>query len=262
MTSKLNWLLNNTSSASIILQSWLTRNDIQPSLAQKYTQSNWLIKLRSGVYVRPGREPEWQDALHCLVNQLNIPTHLAGLTSLRYQGKSHYLQVKNNDIWLGTQNKASIPKWFRAFPEADNDQYQWKLLTNNKLEAIKDSDTITLDIKGVKLQASNPELAAYEVLEAIPKLISFEHAAELFQGLVSLSPKKVYSILKRSSSIRSNRLYLFFAHYYNHPWAKRLDESDINLGSGKRQIVQGGKLDKRYQIIVPEHFVSSAEQTR
>ena len=261
MPSKLNWLLNNTSSGSIILQSWLTRNGIQPSLAQKYTQSNWLTKLRSGVYVRPGREPEWQDALLCLMNQLNASTHLAGLTSLQYQGKSHYLQVNNEAIWLSVQNKASIPKWFMAFPETNNDEHQWKFLTNNKLEAIKDSDIVTLDVKGVAVKASNPELAAYEVLESIPTLISFEHAAELFQGLVSLSPKKVESLLKRSSSVRSNRLYLFLAHYYNHPWAKRLDESDIILGSGKRQIVQGGKLDKRYQITVPEHFFSSDEQS-
>lgn len=260
MSSKLNWLLNNTSSGSIILQSWLTKNGIQPSLAQKYTQSKWLIKLRSGVYVRPGRDPEWQDALLCLADQLNVSTHLAGLTSLQYQGKSHYLQVKNNDIWLGIQNKASIPKWFRAFPEINHKRHQWKFLTYNKLEEIKDSDTITLDLKGVTLQASSPELAAYEILEAIPKLISFEHAAELFQGLVSLSPKKVESILKRSRSVKSNRLYLFLAHYYNHPWAKRLDESAINLGSGKRQIVQGGKLDKRYQITVPEHFILNTEQ--
>ena len=260
MSSKLNWLLNNTSSGSIILQSWLTKNGIQPSLAQKYTQSKWLIKLRSGVYVRPGRDPEWQDALLCLVDQLNVSTHLAGLTSLQYQGKSHYLQIKNETIWLSVKNKALIPKWFKAFPEFISNEHQWKFVTNNKLETTKESDTITLDIKGVTLKGSNPELAAYEVLEAIPKLISFEHAAELFQGLVSLSPKKVESILKRSNSVKSNRLYLFLAHYYNHPWAKRLDESAINLGSGKRQVVQGGKLDKRYQITVPEHFILNTEQ--
>jgi hypothetical protein len=260
MPSKLNWLLNNTSSGSIILQSWLTRKGIQPSLAQKYTQSNWLIKLRSGVYVRPGREPEWQDAVFCLMNQLNASTHIAGLTSLQYQGKSHYLQVHKEVIWLCVQNKASIPKWFKAFPEKNNDEHQWKFITNNKLKTIQDSDIITLDVKGVPIKASTPELAAYEVLEAIPRLISFEHAAELFQGLVNLSPRKVESILKRSNSVRSNRLYLFFAHYYNHPWAKRLDESAINLGSGKRQIVQGGKLDNRYQITVPEHFISTTEQ--
>ncbi|MBI2786238.1 MAG: type IV toxin-antitoxin system AbiEi family antitoxin domain-containing protein, partial [Legionella longbeachae] len=31
----------------------------------------------------------------------------------------------------------------------------------------------------------------------------------------------------------------------------------INLGAGKRQIVHDGKLEKQYQITVPEQFISS-----
>lgn len=257
MSKKLNWLINNTSAGTIVVQPWLTKHGISPNLAQKYTRSNWLTKLRSGVYIRPGKEANWQSAVYCLTNQLNVPVHLAGLTSLTYQGKSHYLQLKEENIWLNIQNKSSIPKWFKAFPELKNNGFHWNFLANKKLTAI-DSDFQTLDINGISLTTSSPELAALETLETIPKLISFEHAAELFQGLTNLSPRKVESLLKRNSSVRNNRLYLFFGHYYKHPWASRLDESAINLGSGKRQIVQGGKLDPRYQITVPEKFISSS----
>lgn len=48
MASKINWLLQNTSPGSLVLQSWLTRNNISPSLAFKYAQNGWLIKLRAG----------------------------------------------------------------------------------------------------------------------------------------------------------------------------------------------------------------------
>jgi len=250
MSSKINWLINNTNPGSIVLQSWLSQNDIPPSLTQKYTKSNWLIKLRAGVYVRPGREPNWQDALYCLTHQLNIPIHLAGLSSLAYQGKAHYLQHHEDKIWVHVSNKATLPKWFKEY-----DNSPWTLVTNNKLDSINQYDLTTIETKGTKLATSTAELAAYEILEAIPRLISFEQAAELLQGLVNLSPKKVESLLKRSQSIRSNRLYLFFAHYYKHPWIKRIDESTINLGSGKRQITANGKLDKRYQITVPEKFI-------
>jgi len=256
MRNKLNQLINTTSSGSIVLQSWLTKQGITPSLAQRYTQSQWLTKLRAGVYARPGREPNWADAVFCLQNQLDIPLHLAGLSSLQQQGKAQYLQLKDETVWLSTKSKASIPTWFKAFPNADNNN-QWLFVTQNKLNIMIDKDTVVLDVKGEPLTASSPELAAYEVLQAMPKLISFEHTAELFQGLVNLSPKKVMSLLQRSQSVRNNRLYLFFAHYYQHPWIKRIDESSIKLGSGKRQIVRGGKLDKKYNITVPEKFIMS-----
>ena len=256
MSTKLNWLIHNTSAGSVVTQSWMSKNGISPTLAQKYTQSNWLTKLKSGVYFIPGQQPEWQDAVYCLVKQLNMPIHLAGLSSLTHQGKSHYLKLNNETVWLNVQGKPTIPRWFKAFPQITDDKHQWNLLTTSKLK-VTENDIIALNIKGITLPASCPELAAYEALEAMPKQISFEHAAELFQGLTNLSPRKVESLLIRSSSVRSNRLYLFLAHYYNHPWVKRLNESAINLGSGKRQIIEGGKLDKRYNITVPEKYSSS-----
>ena len=207
------------------------------------------------MYVRPGRLPQWQDAVRCLVTQLELPVRLAGLTSLTYQGKSHYLSLSEGSVWLGVQNKASLPKWFKAFPHMNNEGPQWIIMTTSKMTSIKQSDLLSLDVNGISLPASRPELAAYEVLEAIPNHISFEHAAEVFQGLVNLSPRRVESVLKRSHSIQTNRLYLFFAHFYRHPWLTRLDESSVELGSGKRQIVPGGRLDSRYQITVPEKFI-------
>ena len=50
------------------------------------------------------------------------------------------------------------------------------------------------------------------------------------------------------------RLFLFLAHYYQHPWLKRLDEGKVELGSGNRQITKGGYVDKQYQITVPPKF--------
>jgi len=62
--------------------------------------------------------------------------------------------------------------------------------------------------------------------------------------------------LQYSRAVKTNRLYLFLADHYAHAWAKRIDKDNIDLGAGKRQIVSGGKLDHKYQITVPESFVS------
>ena len=263
MSLKLNWLLQNTEPGAIVLQSWLSANGISPQLAAKYRTSNWLEKLRPGVYSRAGQQPQWHDAVHCLATQLNTPVHLAGLTSLTYQGKAHYLKQHEDSIWLEITANRTLPQWFKEFPNSETPQSEdpnpphpkWTTLKSNKLSQTEETDLIELEVNGLSLKASNQELAAFELLNAVPKLISFEHAAELFQGLVNLSPKRVQSLLNRSSSIRTNRIFLFLAHFYDHPWATRLDEDLVNLGAGKRKVVDSGKFDSHYKITVPHAFM-------
>lgn len=262
MSSKINWLLNNISSGEIVLQSWLSSHGITPQLVRKYCSSQWLVKIGTGVYYRSGRIPTWQDAISCLQTQSNSIIHLAGLTSLAQQGKSHYLQLGIESIWINIHRKTFLPKWFRTFPAiylsknvSKDEELHWKIIKTSKLSCVDDFLT-DIYINGTKLKASTQELAAFEVLEAVPSILSFEYAAEIFQGLVSLSPSKVESILKRSNSIQTNRLFLFFGHFYEHPWVAKLNESEINLGSGKRKIAVNGKLEKQYQITVPEEFAN------
>ncbi|WP_422137886.1 type IV toxin-antitoxin system AbiEi family antitoxin domain-containing protein [Endozoicomonas sp. ALC020] len=258
MSSKINWLINHTSPGSLVLQQWLTENGIRYSLAQKYAKSGWLKRLSSGVYYRPepsGKiKPDWPDALQALTQQLQLPIHLAGLSSLTHQGLSHYLQLNSEQVWVGTRSKQILPKWFREFSEQP-----WLYSGNQKLCELTDKDFTTVTVKGKELRASRPELAAYEVVDAIGKNIRFEHAAELFQGLVNLSPRKVQSLLNRSNAVQTNRIFLFLSDYYGHQWFGRLDESQIQLGSGKRQVVTNGRFDERYQITVPQslHYPAS-----
>ncbi|NMV22932.1 hypothetical protein HKB23_10970, partial [Vibrio parahaemolyticus] len=81
----------------------------------------------------------------------------------------------------------------REFP------YQnWFYCGNHKLEVNPEKDLKRITVKEKELTVSCAELAAYEVVDGIGKLISFEHVAELFQGLVNLSPRKVQDILERS----------------------------------------------------------------
>ncbi len=251
MTSKINWLVTHTSPGALILQQWLTKNGVSYSLAQKYAQSGWLKKLGSGVYYRPNAQgdmkPTWIDAMQALDMQLGISVHLSGLSSLTQQGLSHYLQLNKEQVWICVENKSCLPKWFRDFPYQD-----WFYCGNHKLELHAERDLKKITVKEKELTISCAELAAYEVVDAIGKLISFEHVAELFQGLVNLSPRKVQDILERSNSVQANRIFLFLSRYYDHQWVKRVDETRIKLGTGKRQVVENGRFDERYQITVPE----------
>ncbi|VAW19621.1 hypothetical protein MNBD_BACTEROID05-148 [hydrothermal vent metagenome] len=41
---------------------------------------------------------------------------------------------------------------------------------------------------------------------------------------------------------------------YNHAWVKQIQERTVELGKGKRVVVQKGKLNKEYLITVPKIF--------
>lgn len=247
--AKINWLATRTLPNDILLQSWLLEQGISYSLAQRYVQSGWLKRLSPGVFIRPSADdavqPNWKNALLAVQEQLSLPVHLAGLSSLAYQGLSHYLQLGQEQVWLGVKDKQTLPKWFRTFEQG------WLFCSNSKLELLPEKDLQKITVEGKELTASTTALAAYEIVDAIGKHISFEHVSELFQGLVGLSPRKVQSLLERSHAVQTNRIFLFLAHYHDHQWAKHLDESKIELGTGKRQVVKDGLYNERYQITIP-----------
>jgi len=251
VSTKINWLVSHTSPGALVLQQWLTENGVSYSLAQKYAQNGWLKKLSSGVYYRPDAQgdikPTWVDAIQALDVQLGVSVHLAGLSSLTQQGLNHYLALNKEQVWVCVKHKSSLPKWFREFPFQN-----WFYCGNHKLELNPGKDLKTITVKGKQLSASCAELAAYEVVDAIGKQISFEHVAELFQGLVNLSPRKIQDILERSRAVQTNRVFLFLGRFYDHQWVKHIDETRIKLGAGKRQVVEKGRFDEQYQITVPE----------
>lgn len=115
------------------------------------------MKLGAGVYYRSGRKPEWQNAVYCLQNQSQSMIHLAGLTSLAQQGKSHYLPLAAESIWINVQGKTILPKWFKTFPKSvvsDTPIPHWVSIKTSKLNPIDDNDLITIEVGGVKLKAS------------------------------------------------------------------------------------------------------------
>ena len=93
----------------------------------------------------------------------------------------------------------------------------------------------------------------------LPDRESFAHVDDLMGGLANLSPRRVQRLLEACHSIKAKRLFLFMADRHNHAWFKRLDMSRIDLGSGKRSFVEGGRYDPKYRITVPETLVSSAD---
>jgi hypothetical protein len=104
------------------------------------------------------------------------------------------------------------------------------------------------------LVTSTPEREILEVIDDIPKHISFDRVDKFLEGLLILRPRQMQSLLEETRSIKVKRLFFYFADRHRAQWLDRIDRAKIDLGKGKRMIAKGGKLDPKYQITVPEEM--------
>jgi hypothetical protein len=106
--------------------------------------------------------------------------------------------------------------------------------------------------KQFTVKISCRELAALELLYHVPGLQGFDEALLLMENLTTLRPHVVQLLLQECRSVKVKRLFLYMAERAGHPWFGKLDTSVIDLGRGKRVIVKGGMLDRKYLITVPK----------
>ena len=191
----------------------------------------------------------------------NLPSVIVGgLSALSLSGLSQYLSLGSTPhIHLYAQGK--LPSWLGRLSlpvvcEGHSTNTLWpEWLT-------KDKSFIRLHEWGAELPPvyfSCPEKALLELLVDLPNAVSFEHADEIMQGLVNLSPRKLDTLLKACKSVKVKRLFFWLAKRQNYPWFKKLGETSYDLGSGKRVVAKSGKLDTDYLITVPSHMATESE---
>lgn len=98
---------------------------------------------------------------------------------------------------------------------------------------------------------STPERAFLELLNEIPDRETFHNADMVMEGLSTLSPIKLQSLLADCRNVKVKRLFFFFAERHQHAWLKRIDRKAIDFGRGKRMIAKGGRYDPDHLITVP-----------
>ncbi len=234
---------------------WLGKKGYSRQLVYKYMHSHWLEKLGRGAYIRPSSLLEWQGVVLGLQKLLHYPLYVGGLTALNLQGYAHYLPLAGeNKIHLYGSKK--LPAWVNAI------KLHQEFILNNKSLFGEDAQELGFKQSATKirdwtLKVSAPERAIFEVLYHVENGgISFEHANELFEGLTTLRPKLVNSLLQSCKIDKAVRLFLFLAEYNQHAWCKKLEKDGL-IGKGKMQIVKRGRFDKQYRITVPESFMMS-----
>jgi hypothetical protein len=247
---KLNHFLVSAPSGVVLTSEWLEEQGISSKLAWWYVHSGLLERLAVKAYKKPGERISWAGGVTALQNQLHLPIHVGGKTALQLLGRAHFVPVQGpNAIQLFTNLTTRAPSWFGKEFLCDTDFriFKTSLFAGDR----QSSGIIDKTINSVAIQLSCPERAALELLYLCPKYESLNEVSLTFENLGQLRPTVVQSLLEACNSIKVKRLFLYFADKFQHTWRADLDLKKINLGSGKRVILTGGKYDPTYQIALP-----------
>jgi hypothetical protein len=267
---KLNWLERHFPEGLLADSHWLTEHGYSTSLRSHYVAAGWLEQPSRGVYRRPRGSLSWQQVVISLQGLLGYPLLVGGRTALELQGYAHYLPRDLKEVHL--YGAKAPPRWLGQLPVGvsfiyHNDRKLFEresltqALTHLQGASHKASpsetrhESWTVQSWGQwdwQLAVSTPERAILELLDELPEHESFHQVHMLMQNLSNLSPRRLQKLLADCRSVKVKRLFFFFADQHQHAWLKRLDKKAIDLGHGKRMLVKGGKLDKTYQITVPE----------
>ena len=277
---KLNWLQHSLPEGLVVDAAWLERQGYSRGLRKKYVTRRWLDQVARGVYRRPGaslaaagKEDRlcWQEVVVSLQMLLGRHFVVGGRTALELQGLAHYLTPAGpREIHL--YGIGPVPRWLSNLKlDAEfvfhNARKLFKLGTGTE-QGDTHSDDILPELATAgadqgslmrqrwghrewPLIVSSPERALLELLDEVPQRETFHQADMLIEGLRNLSPKRLQRLLVDCRNVKVKRLFFWFAERHNQAWLKKLDRSGIDLGRGKRMLVRGGKLDRKYNITVP-----------
>ena len=252
---------------------WLREHDYPTNLVAYYVSSGRLESPARGVYRLPGPPLKWQSVVASLQLVEGSYVHVGGRTAIVQRGLGHYARLSGEEK-ISLYSPGTLPPWVN------------KLGISEKFEHFQDAGFSVLrvhrDEKGVlhrfgkdegpiapealgkfglveikwgtfdwPLIFSGEERAILELLQNVPERESIYEAYVLLQGLVSLLPERVTTLLRACHSIKAKRLFLALSARLNHAWFKYLDLKDVDLGAGKRSLFPGGKLDSKYHITLP-----------
>jgi len=256
----------------IVDSAWLKANDIGRRSVYDYVQQGWLERLARGVFRRPvprARASEtinWKSCVLSMQHIMRYPVHLGGMAALALQGYKHYLALGDKaPVWL---YGADVPNWLKKLPlDAPLNIRSRHLFTDPELGQAQSRGEQRPDSTGSlpwdwALRMSAPERAVVEALDELPDHESFDNLDRAFEGLTTLRPKLLASLLNDCRKIKVRRLFFVFADRHGHAWRKRLNPEDFDLGRGDRALVKGGRIHPRYRIVVPETFAGAGNEGR
>lgn len=203
---------------------------VSGTLAAKYVEAGWLVRLGQGVYAFPGDKLDLHGTI--LFLQSRIPgLHIAGKSALSLQGVRHNLALRDPVILWGDV-RATLPDWFVAcFPARYVHAHLFAWPEQNP--GGKSLCTPPGNLDG--LQVAVPERAILELLYEAGTKLGIEEAHNIFAGLRNLRKDVLGNLLACCTSVKTTRLFLTWSRETGIINADNLQRDySIALGSTSR----------------------------
>jgi len=203
---KLNQRLLTAPLGAVLTSSWLKRQGISANLSKYYVRAGWLHRVGNGAFTVQDETPGWLGAVAGL--QQKTPSfHPGGQTALEIAGLGHFLSVGDaRPLYLFGRASDRLPTWFQNLPWAKRVRHVATNFLPEKigLREYREGNLIVM--------VSAPERAALEFLQhlAIDEA-GYEHANLVFEGLGTLRPALVQSLLESCTSVKVKRIFLHLA---------------------------------------------------
>ena len=249
---KLKPLLNDLPPGYLVNAAWLVARKIDRKSIFNYVEHGWLEKVAHGIYRRPDPEifaedrDDWHRAILSIQHLMRWPCHVGGQTAMALAGFEHYVRFDDSaPIYL----YGKTPSWIKRLPNANRFRYRTNALFENAKTGVtgtSDDSEGNLDQASAPrhLMQSTPERAILEWLNELPNKTTWHSINVVFEGLATLRPKLLMSLLQDCRSIKVKQSFFDFADHHNHAWHKHLEKGKIYIGSGS--LVEKGKWPPEY----------------
>jgi hypothetical protein len=231
----------------LVNRNWLKRNGFGRPAVDYYLRSGKLEAVVRGVYRKPGPPLKWQNVVYSL-QLLGYQVHVGHFSALQYHGFQHYLGFGNTDQ-ISLYCDSRLPSWIEEFDQFSFTQMDQSLFTSGSAYGTEEIHFGTWDWP---ISYSSPERALIELMSTIKTAEEISRAHMMLEGAANLRPRVLQVLLEQCRQIKAKRLFLWTARTSGHAWYAQIDKTQVNLGSGKRQIVPDGVLDREFLITVPK----------
>ena len=249
MTTKIKQILDLAPRDSVLFSSWLTSQKLDPKEQYAYMKRGWLSRISKGVYKLNGTIPTLLSAISSYNTQLGKNCIIGAHTALEIRGYSHYLPMGKPTAYLFTEQSERLPKWLLEGDWEMNIRYMTTSFLGNDLLGV---ETMTIDHNN--LIVSSPERAILECLnlpEASSSLLDIYH---IMEGLTTLRPRLMQTLLETCTSVKVKRLFLYMAEKANHPWLQYLNTEKISLGASRFMVTPTGKYIRKYNMTISKEL--------
>lgn len=247
--SKLNQVLLDWKSGDVHGLRWFEEREIGQRQAFSFFEAGFLEKVGPGVFKRKGDSLSPFGVVRFMQEELNLKVHLAGRSALELHGHSHYLSLGDKKlVYLLSYEIKSIPKWLLSLGQ------EFEVIFKKSSLLSHEGFLTEVENDGFTVKASCRELAILEFIENLDLSNGLETAQNYTESLVTLREDVLQNVLEECKSVQVKRVFLYLAEKVKLPSFKMMTLSKVDLGKGKRVIVVGGELNKKYQITVDRTY--------